>query len=195
MEEEKNLEDMSLEELWQLFPIILKSHNPDYKKWFKEERKSLRSILDKEKIKRISHIGSTAVKGLIAKPTVDILLEISKDYDLKILKSTLLKNNWLLMHENDSKEIDLVFNKGYTPAGFAQKVYHLHVRYFGDWDELYFRDYLREHPEIASKYAELKKSLEKKYKNDRDGYTEAKSEFIKKWTEKARDEFGGRYKE
>jgi len=33
----KELKDMSLEELWQLFPIILKEHNPDYKNWYIEE--------------------------------------------------------------------------------------------------------------------------------------------------------------
>jgi len=40
-------------------------------------------------------------------------------------------------------------SKGYTPDGFASKVYHLHVRYAGDWDELYFRDFLIAHPDKA----------------------------------------------
>lgn len=30
----KELSEMTLEELWQLFPIILKEHNPKYKEWY-----------------------------------------------------------------------------------------------------------------------------------------------------------------
>ena len=40
-------------------------------------------------------------------------------------------------------------NKGYTKYGFADKVYHIHLRFFGDNDELYFRDYLNAFPKIA----------------------------------------------
>jgi len=190
---DKDLKDLTLEELWDLFPIILKKHNSEYKDWYNKEKKKLMKILDQNKIKRINHIGSTAVKGLIAKPTVDILLEIDKDYDLKKLKSNLKDNGWILMHENDMENLDLVFNKGYTPQGFAEKVFHLHVRYLGDWDELYFRDYLIKYEKVADEYGKLKKKLEKKYKHDRDAYTEAKSDFIKKWTKKAKKEFGDRY--
>ncbi|MGM0438452.1 MAG: GrpB family protein [Bacillota bacterium] len=185
---------MSLEELWELFPIILKEHNPEYKKWYLEEKEKLIKVLDDDKIVRINHIGSTAIKGLIAKPTVDILLEIKKDYNLKKLKDILKKENWILMHENDIEDLNLVFNKGYTPEGFAEKVFHLHVRYPGDYDEIYFRDYLIKHDKVAKEYEKLKKELEKKYKNNRDAYTEAKSVFIKKWTKKAREEFDNKYK-
>mgnify|MGYP006284785937 FL=1 len=188
-ESKENLSEMSLEELWELFPIILKEHNPEYKNWYLEEKEKLIKVLDDDKIVRINHIGSTAVKGLIAKPTVDILLEINKDYNLKYLKDTLKKKNWILMHENDLDDLNLVFNKGYTPEGFAKKVFHLHVRYPGDYYELYFRDYLIKHDKVAKKYEKLKKDLEKKYKNNRDAYTEAKSDFIEKWTKEARKEF------
>lgn len=83
--------------------------------------------------------------------------------------------------------------KGYTPNGFADKVFHLHVRYPGDWYELYFRDWLREHPEAAGEYANLKLRLQETFKHNRDGYTEAKGEFIKKVTEQARMWYKGRY--
>ena len=64
--------------------------------------------------------------------------------------------------------------------GFAEKVFHLHLRYYGDNDEVYFRDYLNEHAEIAKLYEEMKLNLWKQYEHDRDGYTEAKREFVKK---------------
>ena len=84
-------------------------------------------------------------------------------------------------------------NKGYTKYGFAEKVYHLHVRYLDDWNELYFRDYLREHKDVADEYAKLKLSLWKKYEHDRDGYTDAKRKFVLRMTEEARKKYKNRY--
>ncbi|MEG1980665.1 MAG: GrpB family protein, partial [Victivallaceae bacterium] len=91
------------------------------------------------------------------------------------------------------KSGEMLFYKGYTPDGFAAEVFHLHLRNPGDWDELYFRDYLRLHPEIADEYAVLKAELAVKYKFDRDAYTLAKGDFIRRQTAAARIEFPGRY--
>lgn len=61
-------------------------------------------------------------------------------------------------------------------------MYHLHLRYLGDNDELYFKDYLNENPKIAKQYKTLKLNLWKKYEHNKDAYTDAKSEFILKYT-------------
>ena len=82
------------------------------------------------------------------------------------------------------------FNKGYTPNGFAERVFHLHLRAFGDHDELYFRYYLNEHPETAKEYEKLKLSLWKLYEYDRDGYTEQKTNFVRKVTQLAIEQYG-----
>lgn len=66
---------MSNEELWELFPIILTEYQKDWERLYKLEEQQLRAIVGKD-IVCIQHIGSTAVKDLIAKPTIDILLEI-----------------------------------------------------------------------------------------------------------------------
>jgi len=79
-----------------------------------------------------------------------------------------------------------MFMKGYTPQGFEGQAFHVHVRYSGDWDELYFRDYLLANPDIAAEYGKLKLELQKKYKHDRDAYTSAKTDFIKRITRLAR---------
>lgn len=85
------------------------------------------------------------------------------------------------------------FNRGYTKNGFADKVYHIHLRYAGDNDELFFRDYLNEYPEIAKEYEALKLSLWKKYEHNRDAYTDAKGEFVRRVTNEARKKYGDRY--
>jgi len=77
-------------------------------------------------------------------------------------------------------------NLGYTKSGFAEKVYHIHLRLVGDNDELHFRDYLNAHPQTAKEYEALKLRLWKQFEHDRNAYTDAKSEFIKAVTARAR---------
>ena len=197
MEEQrvKSLSEMSNEELWQLFPIVIKEYNPVYQTWYADSKDEIYTILGTEKIKRINHIGSTAVPGLVSKPTVDILLEIDINSDIEDIKKQLGNNGWICMHEERQPQLHLIFNRGYTIHGFAERVYHLHVRFLGDWNELYFRDYLIAHPEVAKEYGLLKCKLMKTYEHNRDGYTEAKTSFVKEFTDMAREEFGERYKQ
>lgn len=178
---------MSLEELWQLFPIILTEHQDEWEVWYREEEEALAQILPVQYTARISHVGSTAVRGIQAKPIVDILVEITPGYNMKNIEGILCKNGWLCMSRDEKR---MSFNKGYTENGFAERVFHLHLRYEGDNDELYFRDYLREYPEIANKYEQLKLSLRKQFEHDRDGYTEAKTEFVKRYTAEAKSLYG-----
>lgn len=187
-----DLTELSLEELWTLFPIILKENNPNYKDWYEEEKQRIISHVEPENIARISHIGSTAVEGLIAKPTVDILLEIDGACGVSEVTEVFENLGWGLMSQSDDP-VKLSFNKGYTPQGFADRVYHLHVRYFGNWSELYFRDFLIAHPDVAREYERLKRKLWKQYEHDRDGYTEAKTDFVRRYTDMAKIEFSNRY--
>jgi len=185
-----SLEEMSLEELWQLFPIFLREHQAAWEDWYEAERLRLLSFLLEHQIVRLSHIGSTSVETIWAKPIVDILLEIPKETDMVVMRDLLLQNGYLLMSESQGR---MSFNKGYTPSGFAERGFHLHLRLVGDHDELYFRDYLQEHPAVAKNYEKLKLSLWKQYEHNRDAYTEAKTDFIKKYTEEAKRLYGGRY--
>ena len=185
-----SLEEMSLEELWQLFPIFLREHQAAWEDWYEAERLRLLSFLLEHQIVRLSHIGSTSVETIWAKPIVDILLEIPKETDMVVMRDLLLQNGYLLMSESKGR---MSFNKGYTPNGFAERVFHLHLRYESDHDELYFRDYLQEHPAVAKDYEKLKLALWKQYEHNRDAYTEAKTDFIKNYTEEAKKLYGRRY--
>lgn len=186
----KKLEKMKLKELWQLFPIFLVEHNKEWIKWYEEEREMILSSVPSKSIKRISHIGSTAILGICAKNIVDILLEVKDKDNLEIVKNIFINSGWLCMNIAENR---ITLNKGYTEHGFAEKVFHIHIRIMGDNDELYFRDYLNEHKEISKEYETLKLSLWKEFEYDRDGYTEAKTDFIKKYTNLARNSYGKRY--
>lgn len=185
----KDLSEMSLEELWELFPIFLTEHKECWKDRYLEEEKRIKGFLSSKAI-RIYHIGSTAIKGLWAKPIVDILLEIPTTMSMDKVKQQLLSNGYICMSERSNRKS---FNRGYANAGFAEKVFHLHLRFYGDNDELYFRDYLNDNADIAKEYENLKLSLWRKYEHNRDAYTDAKSEFVKEQTKKAKNVYGKRY--
>lgn len=185
----KALSEMTLEELWELFPIILTEHQEIWDEWYAEEQKRLVSILPPENI-RISHIGSTAINNIWAKPIIDILVELPQSLPLESVKEILVQNGYICMSEQPNRKS---FNRGYTSEGFAKKVFHLHLRYWGDNDELYFRDYMNENPLLAKQYEDLKLSLWKKFEHDRDGYTFAKTSFVAEQTDKATKCYGNRY--
>jgi hypothetical protein len=137
---DKELYNMALTELWELFLIALKEYNSDYTKWYEAEKNNLSQIL---------------------------------------------------AMDDTAKTIDL--NKGYTKSGFADKVFHFHVRRKDNHGELYFRDYLCRHDTVAKDYERLKNELKAQYKHDRDGYTNAETDFIQRYTALARQEFGELY--
>lgn len=180
---EKKLSEMTLEELWELFPIFLTEHKSYWADWYREEIALLKTILPPDT--EYHHIGSTAVNDIWAKPIIDILITVKSDSQLKDPADILRKNGYIVMSESD-KRVSL--NKGYTKNGFAERVFHLHVRLENDKDEIYFRDYLNDHHDVAKEYEKMKLELWKKYEHNRDAYTEAKTEFIKKYTELAKKE-------
>jgi GrpB-like predicted nucleotidyltransferase (UPF0157 family)/GNAT superfamily N-acetyltransferase len=186
----KPLDQVTDEERARLFPIILSEYNPAWPQWFSEEKENLLRLIGADRITRISHIGSTSVPGLIAKPTVDILLEINEGTDINNLIASLRSPEYICLNPPTipSEPPHLMFLKGYTSTGFAEKVYHIHVRYPGDWDELHFRDYLITHPETAAEYAVLKTRLHKDFEHNRDGYTAAKTDFIRAVMARARNQ-------
>lgn len=176
MTDNRRLQHMTLEELWQLFPIVLTPHRPQWEDWAKEEIQGLSALLSEYSLV-INHIGSTAIPGIQAKPIIDILVEISPDTDRQRIKEEMERAGYICMSVSDSR---MSFNKGYTPHGYADRVFHIHIHLIGDNDEIYFRDYLRTHPEVAREYEALKLGLLPRYRNDRDGYTEAKSGFVRR---------------
>lgn len=170
----KELKEMTLEELWQLFPIVLVPHNALWRGWAEEEMNHLKEILA-EYDPILNHIGSTSIPDIQAKPIIDILVEMSPDFDHDKLRDVMESSGYICMSNSDSR---MSFNKGYTPEGYAERVFHIHIHPIGDNDEVFFRDYLRAHPDVTKEYEKLKLSLLPRFKHNRDGYTDAKTEFI-----------------
>ena len=174
----KQLTEMSDEELGTLFPIILTEHKKDWAKLYDQEERILYDTIGKN-IYRIDHIGSTAVEQLIAKPTIDILLEINGETNTNELIKSLESIGYIYSPQPQKPAPHMMFMKGYTEQGSQGQAYHIRVRYAGHWDEPVFCHYLQTHPDVAHDYGELKKKLKEKYEHDREAYTEGKTEFIR----------------
>lgn len=172
----KKLQDLTLQELYELFPIELKKYDSQYPIWYLEKENELKNQLESFDIK-ISHIGSTAIPGIISKPIIDILCEVhSKDIERIMLYLT---KDWIVMSKNVSP-LTISLNQGYTINGYAEKVFHLHVREHGDNEQIHFRDVLNQDDTLKKEYEELKKYNLELAKRDRDLYTQLKKDFIDK---------------
>lgn len=200
----KKVSDLTAEEFQKTFPIILTEHNQNYKEWYKIEKSNILSVVNNKDIVRINHIGSSAVEGLIAKPIIDILLEIDGCCNITKLLNDL---KTIGFGEEISTRTDdplrLLLGKGMSSDGYSEKVYLLHVRYLGNWNELYFRDFLIAHPDVAVEYGKLKLKIlndiedgiiERIPNGNPNGYSQAKLSFVDKNSIIAKQEFHDRYK-
>lgn len=137
-----------------------------------------------EKIAGIEHIGSTSVPGLAAKPIIDILLGVYKLTDAE----EIIPNMEHLGYEYVFKYEDIMPERRYfVKWQDGRSIHHIHTVEINSafWKRhLYFRDYLRLHDNVRDEYFELKKKLADIDWEDKMGYTDAKTDFIRK-TEKA----------
>jgi GrpB-like predicted nucleotidyltransferase (UPF0157 family) len=188
----KNLNDLSIHELGQLFPIEIVPYDKNWIKIYNSEKKRILYSLGSNIVKRLEHFGSTAVPGLASKPIIDILIEIPSLTDE--LKSNVIKTmknlKYHFIWRTDESIPYMNFVKGYFPYGYKGEIIHVHM---GDdthpiWDRLYFRDYLRAHPETALEYEKLKYELAQQFKFNRKKYTGGKLDFVQYITKKAKIE-------
>lgn len=175
----RSLHDMTDAERGRLFPVILVPHRPEWKAEFEKEKEMLLTLPCAKDILAVYHYGSTAIPGIMAKPCVDILLEVEEKADLQNLIRSIESAGYTYIDYKNDLPPKMMFVKGYTPSGFVGQTFHIHIRYPGIHKEILFMDYLIAHPDIAKEYEALKLALKEKYAFDRDGYTDAKGEFIR----------------
>ena len=128
---------------------------------------------------RIEHVGSTSVKGLSAKPIIDIDVVIK---DRSLLEDVIAALGEIgYQHQGD---LGVVGREAFKYEGKEHlRKHHLYVC-AEDSPELKrhvaFRDYLRAHPEAVREYGRIKEEGAKLYPYDIERYIEHKSPFIEK---------------
>jgi GrpB-like predicted nucleotidyltransferase (UPF0157 family) len=125
---------------------------------------------------RIEHVGSTAVPGLAAKPIIDLDVFLASDADLPAAIARLAALGY--EHQGD---LGISGREAFRAAA-GDLPHHLYVCLPSSSEgprHVLFRDFLRRHPEHARAYEALKRNLAQKFRVDREGYTRAKTEFIR----------------
>ncbi|MBD1382855.1 GrpB family protein [Metabacillus arenae] len=156
--------------------VVIEKYNENWVKRYHDEKQIILKAVGAFLV-GIQHIGSTSIKGLGAKPIIDIMAGV---HDLANYKSLVEPLN-SIDYEYVSKE-NFPDRKFFRKGPWGKGTVHLHVCEHKslEWEEkILFRDYLRNHPNKRDEYFNLKNALAQKYKLNRSAYTEAKTEFIR----------------
>ncbi len=160
-------------------------YDPNWPKQFEEEASQIMLIFS-ENFFAIHHIGSTSIPGLAAKPTIDIVLEV-KDIELVDKCNPQMKK---LGYEAWGEY--KIPGRRFFVKGEDKRTHHVHTFQIGSPEitrHLYFRDYLKSHPDEAKEYANLKIKLTQQFTNDRRGYVQNKQDYVKALEKRAIDWF------
>jgi GrpB-like predicted nucleotidyltransferase (UPF0157 family) len=161
--------------------------------WFSAEKAHLLQCLPGELIRRIEHFGSTAVAGLVAKPIVDMLVEVTdleqtKSHIAPVLEAQGYEYFWRPISGDDEPPFYAWFIKRDSTGERTHHIHMVEAHFTEHWDRLLFRDYLMQHPAVAREYGELKLRLAEEHPTDRIAYTRGKTSFIDGVTELAKRE-------
>ncbi len=156
--------------------IVIVPYDPSWPAEFARESAGVAAALAPLAL-AIEHIGSTAIPGLSAKPIVDIMIGVRRLAEVrqKIDELAALGYTYVPAFEAQIPE-RMFFQRG------SPRTHHVHVVETGSgfWRrQIVFRDYLKAHPELAQEYADLKRGLAARFPDDREGYTQAKTDFVR----------------
>ena len=177
--------------------IALVEYDPRWPGIFAEEAAHVRAALGDDLVVTVEHFGSTSVPGLIAKPIIDMLVGVFSVVEARERAVPALEAlGYAFWHDNPNAA-HLFFVKGLPPNG--PRTHHIHMVEPGTfrdpkngdfqfWDRLLFRDYLRAHPDEARHYEMVKRDLAARFPEDREAYTDGKTEYVHGVMQKAREQ-------
>lgn len=186
--------------------VRLEKYDLEWKSLFEIEKRKLFKVINSKEIE-IEHIGSTSIPDIYSKPVIDIMVGVKEEKQLDKCINKIISLGYTYMQKYEiympfrryffklkDPEVQLPkiigFNDEDIDKGNHEDNFHIHlVKIDSDFwiNQLLFRDYLRNNPKVKKEYENIKKSLAKKEWNSINDYAEAKSEFITKVLEKAKN--------
>lgn len=159
-------------------PVEIVEYDPAWPACFAAERERIGPLLGGAEI---HHFGSTAVPELAAKPTIDMIAFVG-NLDKHVAALTTVGGYQFPQAFNAT----LAHRRFLCYPSASVRTYHLHL--VDEPEELErrlrFRDRLRTDPILAREYVTLKCTLAGRFPDEREKYTDAKSEFIR-WHEQS----------
>ncbi|QQZ08782.1 GrpB family protein [Heyndrickxia vini] len=160
--------------------VRLSNFDENWAKMFQMEEQFLNTIFGDEIIK-CEHFGSTSVKGLKAKPVIDMMCIVK---EIERIDSFNQKMNSL--GYDVAGEWGIPGRRLFRKGG-ENRTHHIHFYQYDNPQinrHLIFRDYLRAHPEAVSKYSRFKDELAQRFEDTRE-YSQAKKSFVQEMEKKA----------
>jgi GrpB-like predicted nucleotidyltransferase (UPF0157 family) len=130
-------------------------------------------------VRDVVHIGSTAIPGMRAKPIIDVCALVGSLDDAPACISLLRSIEYYYAPYAEDREPE---RRWFCKPHPAARTHHLHLTPSGSRfhrDRVEFRDVLRGDHETAARYCALKERLSLEFPDDRDAYTDAKSDFVR----------------
>ena len=165
------------------------TYDPRWPSAFDAEAVRLRDALGPLAL-RVDHNGSTSVPGLAAKPIIDIQVSVAALHPIAPYGERLRTAGYIHVPDADDSFCPFFHRPSEWPH-----THHVHAVQTGGAEErrtLAFRDYLREHADVAREYARLKQHLIGELAptdlDSREAYARAKSAFIERIVTLALDE-------
>ena len=158
-------------------PIVIVPYDPAWPVRFRIEARLLHVALAALN-PAVEHIGSTSVPGLAAKPVIDMLVGVPALEAFESYVERLANYGYEYIPEYERALPDRRFFKRMVRG---VRTHHVHVVQLNGlyWKRyLKFRNNLRADPWLAARYAEVKRRLAGRYRNDRDAYTDGKTGFV-----------------
>lgn len=157
-------------------PVIVVPYDASWPGMFEVEQRILARVLAPWLAGPIEHVGSTAVPGLDAKPVIDIMVAVR----------SLEASRAAIPAAEDAGYLYWPYKADvmhwFCKPSDAHRTHHLHLVPHASqlWRaRLAFRDALRADASLARRYARLKHELARRYRDDREAYTQSKSAFIR----------------
>lgn len=169
-----NVETLNAEDV-----IQLETYDPKWPRYAAAEIDTIQNWIHSP-YDSIHHLGSTAIPGMNAKPVIDLFIGLDDMRAAHEWIKPLQLLGYIYWQDNPNPH-HARYYKGMPPYGSA-RTHHLHILPAGpELDKrIRFKSKLTNDPELQKAYQQLKKDLSQQHRNDREAYTEAKSQFIKK---------------
>lgn len=151
---------------------------PHREQWEQEARQTEKQIraLWGGNVKRVCHIGSTAVPGLCAKPILDMAVQL---LDMARMDIPAMEAAGYESCGSEGRDGHWLFVLRSAPGGLSLRHIHCYDANSGEFEEkVRFCRCLCENPLIAREYAQLKEKLAREHPGDREAYTRGKTDFI-----------------
>ncbi len=157
--------------------MLIVPHDPEWAKHFEEIKRKLSDYLDGIHI-NIEHIGGTAIKGLSAKPIIDldiIYYQVNEFEKIKIV----LESAGYYHNGNQGivgREVFKRHKMNYDEV-LDEISHHLYVCIFYSEElqrHLFFRDYIRKNDNLRVEYQNLKYEIANEADNNKEKYSSIK---------------------